>query len=695
MTPVQYTVPLGATPIGGLRPGAVYTVLDAGENLIRLGSVFDASAVDPLQETITFQANHGFVSGDCVYYDRRTGVSILAPWQTAQANASQCANTSGNPNLRAFFVRVIDATTIKLTTTLAATAPGFDDAPFDVTVSGNTVVFGTLPPGLAVNSALIYRAPVVIPVTTGVVDVELVEVDGQLVPRTVTTEDPRTTTTVHIAANNNIFIGNDLLGTLSNGDAVRYVLEPGAVSVGLTSGATYFVIKGANGLIQLASSYCLAVGTAGDAACVLPDGADEGDEPDPIAVTALELTTSAGRDGDEHSLERSIGGLVDGQTYYVRSIDGTAVELALTRGGPAITLDASRRAGPHGFGIVEVDLHPGSGPGPQALFVRITSAGTGELRAPSGALLSSVSPPAGNGKSEATAQGGQGGLGSFDFPSATMKGSPSVTATLAAVLLQAGFDVELAAVSAFDVSSNADAAGGGGLSVGKAVASTNLGDSPTNATIAGSTTLRAGRNVTVLASNDHTLSSTARSVGGGAISGKIAFTEVDGRQRRDRRGRRRRLDRGRRRRRPARRLGHDGVDELGDLLRRASAPAPTPTTPTAAPAVCASAAAMTRPSGPSRSPAAPRSRAAASTSSPRSRASTSTPRPTPPPTARSSSASPAPSPTPTSTSAPRRSSTSPTAPSARRSRGSKASTSRPATPAPSTSPATSTCSRSP
>ena len=54
--------------------------------------------------------------------------------------------------------------------------------------------------------------------------------------------------------------------------------------------------------------------------------------------------------------------------------------------------------------------------------------------------------------------------------------------------------------------------------------SADSNNTPTTATVASGTSIRAAHNVTILARNDHTLSSTARSVGGGVISGKIAYT---------------------------------------------------------------------------------------------------------------------------------------------------------------------------
>ena len=608
---VMYSAPTGAA--GGLHNGTVYTVLDAGANAIRLGSLFEITGIDPLLETITFAGNHPFQSGDCVYYDPQDNTSILAAWQSAQAGGT-CANTTPDPDDRVFFVRVLDQNTIKLTTTfLAATA---DDAPFDVTVSDSShLQFSSLPTGLVVNTALIYRAPVlvgppsggvgfasgVVGFTSGVMDVTLATVtlpDGTVVtaPAFGACPGPTCGLTTHADGENNIFVGLEAFAALASGHAVRYVNRTGTPS-GLTSGNTYYVIKRSDGLIQLADSYCHAVGTVGDSACTDPDGPDEGDARDPIAVTALPLSifrasggggtvtsgattfsaasanfqaTDEGKliriagavyriasrtnattitldrayegassgsaawqvysDSDEHSLERSIGGLVDGRTYYVTSVAGNTIQLSETRGGPAITtLDGSHRPGPHGLGFVQVDLEPGSAEGPQALFVNLTSTGSGTQRilAPSGQSLSAISPPVGDGISSASAQGGRGGIGEFTFPDASLTGSPSVAATLAANRLDAGADIELLAISSFDVSSYADTTGGGAISVGKAVSSTDLERSPTSATVASSTPLTAGGDVLILALGNHKLGSTARSVGGGAFAGKVAFTQAE------------------------------------------------------------------------------------------------------------------------------------------------------------------------
>ena len=607
-----------AAPAGGLRNGEKYTVLDAGTDLIRLGSVVDLSGIDPLTETIRFEGGHPYQSGDCVYYDPSGSGSILSPWQSSLQATSDaghpCLNETADSTDRVFYVRRIDDNTIKLTTTYGA-AVASTETPFVVTVADPThLEFASLPSGIAVDTALVYRSPLSVDFSSGVVDVTVVDLtidppDGD--PYTVKAPQtgpcpsdasspgadfPTCGWTLHNDAADNIFIGETEYSKLTTGQAVQYTNLSGT-SIGLANG-TYYVIKRPNFAIQLAASYCLAVGTAGDpTSCPATPAGPPGPAGDiPISVTPLTLsiigpagtdgnvtngsadfstasasfvaddvgktiriagvlyriasvsgtasigldrvyaglTTSSASwqvydDGDSHLLDASFGGLVSGRTYYVKSVDAgnDRIELTDVRGGTtAITLTATPST--HRVGFVQVDLDPASVVGTQALFVNLTSSGgtSQRLLAPSGESLNSIAPPPGDGRSTATSQGGQGGLGEFTFPEARAIGSPSVSATLGAGRIQAGTDITLEAISAFDVSASADTDGGGGISVGKSISSVNMGDASTTANVEGSSTLTAAGSITIRSTSNHKLVSTARAVGGGAISAKIAYTQA-------------------------------------------------------------------------------------------------------------------------------------------------------------------------
>ena len=456
--------------------------------------------IDPPLDTITFRRGTALPERRLRLLDPR-GRRLDARRRAAGDASGGCTNRP--PTRTKGLLRPgHQQTTIKLTTTYTA-ATAADDAPYDVTVSDSThLQFSSLPAGIAVGTAVMYQSPFYAGFTSGLVDAT---VSGDSI--------------THSDALDNIYVGTDALVGVNTGDAVRYLTLSGT-SIGLTSGGTYYVIKHDDGTIQLADSYCHAVGT-----CVDTHGTATTDDDTIIPVTPLALTHTS--DGDRHSIERSIAGLSDRHTYYVVSVSGNTVELSATRGGTPISgLTADNRPGPHGIGIVEVDLVAVSGNDQQALFANLSSAGSGTQRllAPSGDSLSTIAPPPGDGISGASAQGGSGGIGSFAFPVAKLTGSPSVTATLAALRLDAGDDVELHADSTFAVQSNADTTGGGAVSIGKAVARTDLGQSPTSATVAPNSVITAGGDVWVKATNDHTIASSARSAGGGAIAGKIAYS---------------------------------------------------------------------------------------------------------------------------------------------------------------------------
>ncbi|MGB4891369.1 MAG: hypothetical protein WBP09_06820, partial [Propionicimonas sp.] len=146
-----------------------------------------------------------------------------------------------------------------------------------------------------------------------------------------------------------------------------------------------------------------------------------------------------------------------------------------------------------------------------------------------GVSLSAIYPPPGDGLSGATAKGASGGVGDFAFPTARLESSSSVTVAVNASSISAGGDLKVEALSESTQTTYADTTGGGALSVGEAHADTLTGQGAGNAvvtsvTIGTGTVLTASDDLTVTADSDHVVSATAKSRGGGAISGKIAET---------------------------------------------------------------------------------------------------------------------------------------------------------------------------
>ncbi len=233
----------------------------------------------------------------------------------AQANDATggCNTTTTVAGAQRYFVRVIDVRTIQLTSTRAA-ALATSDATVTVT-PGTPATAGDPTPlavssaaGLAVGTQVIYRAPVNTSSTFL----------GSQVNVSVVTEDDRGPvdhhpSTTHDETLENVFVGSDVYGALNNGDAVRY--RSSGPSFGLTNDTTYYVIKSGDGYtVRFAASFCLAVGDDGSAAC------------DGVTQTAVNLTVGTAN-GVEHNIARSLGGLIDGQTYYVASITGSTITL--------------------------------------------------------------------------------------------------------------------------------------------------------------------------------------------------------------------------------------------------------------------------------------------------------------------------------------------------------------------------------
>ena len=385
----------GATTISGLHSGNVYTLLSGGGTQIRLGSLFDRTAIDAQRETISFNSAHGYVAGDCIYYDSRGGGSIIAAGSAANDAARGCGNGAAPvTGAQAFFVRVINPNTIQLTSTYAA-ATATDDATIAVTPVDATHVLPAAGSGLTVGTLVVYRAPVSLDFSSAQVNVELTsqDVNGTRVIVPKTNADG---STAHNPAANNVYVGTSSWNQLNNGDALNYTVISAGGGIGLDADTTYFVIKGDDqATIRLAATYCQAVGDDGSAACK------------DVIVTALTLTIT-GPDTVEQQLDRALGSLVDGRTYFITSIDAVtgAITLSTSPFGAPVDLDAAHRPGEHDLGRVEIDLQVPAGTGQQALFANLSttcSTGCGRLLAPSGQPLSTVSPPVGDGISAASA----------------------------------------------------------------------------------------------------------------------------------------------------------------------------------------------------------------------------------------------------------------------------------------------------
>jgi hypothetical protein len=313
--------------LGGLHDRNVYTLLDGGgTGQIRLGSLFNTTAVNAANDTISFTSGHGYRSGDCIWYDPRGGASIIGGGEPA--NSGGCSsNSPPTPGAQAFFVRVIDATTIALTTTQAAALAG-TDAPTLITPIDDTHVKVSSDSNIAVGDRVVYRAPVSVPFTSGFVNVTLTQRDvgGTVITLPATNADG---STAHDPSASNIFVGSTFYDQLNTGDALTYTLRDGTGGMGLTSGTTYYVIKTGDGYtIRLASSHCEAVGPA-DPTCA----------PDVIALQLREdivwqLTSGSFLAAVLHALGRFMVGMAVARQGYLRNpgahLRGAAILAGIT-----------------------------------------------------------------------------------------------------------------------------------------------------------------------------------------------------------------------------------------------------------------------------------------------------------------------------------------------------------------------------
>ena len=576
--------------IGGLFDGRTYNVSVVGENTIAFESTFSVSSVDALSDLVVFSTPHNFHSGDAVHYRPDGGLSIVEPWQTALPTTDpRYVNPSGLLYVRGVLLSPdltdatnvvtdptkIDPLRIRLVRTPEAAVAAETTLlkPFDAVSGVNATTDKITLPGdpFDEGDAVTYHAAALHTFRTEWTDVTIgmFAVCGRTtdppthldIARTCNAANPNDPTNGRVihADNDNIFLPGH---GFNSGDAVVYRNVSGGPGLGLVHGTTYYVIRLNENAIRLANTYFEAVGRDFQAR---GDGAD--DDITQILVTPRELTPSSalGDQDDVHSLTRALTNLEHGRTYYVVGYDYDAdagqatFGLALTRNGTPIQLNGQdtiavfqrngafvenrtfdTRRGTHRVGSLGIDLRTGTD-ATEALRLALTSfpAGTHRLLGPGGVPLSTVSPPPGDGISGATAQGGTGGFGDINVPTAKVRASSSVVTSVDATSITAARDVSIEARAVTNVTTYANASGGGALTVGEAHADTLVGQgsqtvtdpaatlaSPalTEVKIGSDTTITAGDDLTLLAASDHTLSATAKSLGGGVISAKIAET---------------------------------------------------------------------------------------------------------------------------------------------------------------------------
>ena len=292
----------GGTAIGGLTDGKTYYVIATGDTTVALaesqtealaaaGLVFapHSNVLDEANK-IDFGYNHGLINGQAVVYDSGGGADI-----------------GGLTDGEVYYVIRVDDMTIQLSidpTKLTAA----DAVDLDSSVAYGSV--HSLHPGFDPASA-VQATPDTAAATTNLID---------------------------------LGYEHDLL----TGQAVRYdVLSDEAIG-GLSNGGVYYAIIIDETTVALAESeedadlgrfrFFDVARDVGDDHQTIDLRVEHGfSNGDPVVF-------STGGAGD-------IGGLADGQTYYIIVVDDpneavdTGIKLAATPGGPAITLDTSGASG--------------------------------------------------------------------------------------------------------------------------------------------------------------------------------------------------------------------------------------------------------------------------------------------------------------------------------------------------------------
>ena len=274
---------------------------------------------------VRFAGPHHFENGDAVVY--RTSGSTILP---------------GVADGTVLYVRVIDANTIELyTTAAAATAAAIAlTGPGAAPIAANQITDSTLADGARVT----YQSAPPLPFTNVGVNVT---VDGT---GKVTGTNPTAYNiflgTITVPGVNPTIVGHGL----QEGQQVIYQTLGANPITGLTTNGTYFVHLDSTWTVQLAATYCDAVGSDFDPTCEGTDG--NGDPvphprnlihiapPDSCTVTPLPASCSA----TSAIRPDEIGGLTNGQTYTVNRVDPTHITLQAGGSRPGARPDAPWRA---------------------------------------------------------------------------------------------------------------------------------------------------------------------------------------------------------------------------------------------------------------------------------------------------------------------------------------------------------------
>ena len=237
---------------------------------------------------------------------------------------------------------------------------------------------------------------------------------------------------------------------------------------------------------------------------------------------------------DTHSIVKAadvpIGGLVDGQTYYIANYDGAAKTFklattqtdALNTSGPRITLTPTTVTGGtglHRIGTQGIDL--GSIASNSELRIQINSdtvVGTQKITGPGGASLSLTATPPGDGLSSAKAKGSGGAVFTLGSNSSNVTASPSVTAYVGnGAFISVDHSVSISSTSSTNLSAWARNGSGGLIAIGRADATVNQSGNTSNAYVDSNARIIAVEDFTLAASSNNKASASGEAYAAGGI----------------------------------------------------------------------------------------------------------------------------------------------------------------------------------
>ncbi len=278
------------TPNGPLNPSRTYRTIVTGPNTLKLGTSFPAVAAsaNPLSSAAGVDSTQNVIqfAGPDQFV---TGDAVRYD-TNGKGSISSGLNTSAT-----YYVRTINLNTIKLYPSFAAATAPFDSFTPSSQVSSNTFNFNNL--GFTNNEAVTYQAPAPQIFTTG----GLINGDQ-----------------IQVASTSGLQTGDKVIYQTNAPAGTLPITE-------LTNGGTYFVIVVDSTTLELDASQSDATSA----------------HPSPLSLTA----GSNGAMYTELLQQPAIGGLTNGDTYYVVNAHAGSFQLASAPNGAAITLNTAGTSG--------------------------------------------------------------------------------------------------------------------------------------------------------------------------------------------------------------------------------------------------------------------------------------------------------------------------------------------------------------